>query len=101
MAKSPSTTRKRLLVSSEVFVVEHYLAGTDQRHAEKLTRFLRATNKRLRYALFVPADETYFAVYDSPSGEALRPPASAADQSRNPLDRIVRAVLFDPMMALE
>ena len=98
MVRSPSTARERLLVSSNVFVVEHFMAGADRGQAETLTRLLRANDGRLRHALFVPADETYFAVYDSPSGEAVRTPTAVADPSRGPLDRIVRAVFFDPVM---
>jgi hypothetical protein len=101
MAKSPFIARDPLLVSSNVFVVEHYLASADRRHAETLTQLLRATDGGLRHALFVPADETYFAVYDNSSAEAVRTPTAVADRSRSPLDRIVRAVLFDSVTAPE
>ena len=97
MARSSTTADQPLLVSSNVFVVEHYLAGADRGHAEALTRRLRATDGRLRHALYVPDDETYFAVYARPSVETLRARALVADQSRSPFDRIVRAVLFDPL----
>ena len=101
MAKSPLIARDPLLASSDVFVVEHYLASADRRHAETLTRLLRATDGRLRHALYVPADETYFAVYDRSPVDAVRAPSAVDDRSRSPLDRIVRAVLFDPVMAQE
>lgn len=96
MAGFPSTARAPSLVSSSVFVAEHYLAGADPRRAETLTRLLRASDGQLRHALFLPADETYFAVYDSPSAEAVRAATAVAGRSRSPLDRIVRAVLLDP-----
>lgn len=85
-------------MSSNVLVVEHYLADADRRDAEALTRFLRASDGRLRHALFVPADETFFAVYDSAS-QTMRAPTATAHRSHSPLDRIVRAVLFDPRRA--
>jgi hypothetical protein len=93
MARKRSTADQPL-VSSNVFVVEHYLSGADWGHAEALTRRLRATDWSLRHALFVPDDETYFAVYDRPSVGTVRAPAVVASQSGNPFDRIVRAVLI-------
>lgn len=77
------------LVASRVVVVEHYLAGVDSQGAEALTRRLRDTGAtRLRYALFLPVDETYFAVYEGPSADVRA--------AGGPLDRVVQAVLLEP-----
>ena len=86
---------------SNVFVAEHYLAGAEPRRAETLTRLLGAANARLRHALFLPGDETYFAVYDSTSAEAVRAATATFTRPSGPLDRIVRAVLLHPVSALE
>ncbi len=94
MARPSFIAREPLLVSSDVFVAEHYLAGASLERAESLTRLLRARDEHLRHALYVPADETYFAVYDSPSAEAVRTATAVAARSRSPLDRIVRAALL-------
>jgi hypothetical protein len=97
MAASPSALSTASLLSSEVFVAEHYLGGTDPMRAETLTRLLRASSFGLRHALFLPADDTFFAVYDGTSAEVVS--AATAGEARSPgsLDRIVRAVLFDPV----
>jgi hypothetical protein len=88
-------------VLSNVLVAEHYLAGAGPPRAETLTRLLGAANARLRHALFLPGDETYFAVYDSTSAEAVRAATATVTRPNSPHDRIVRAVLLDPMSALE
>jgi hypothetical protein len=95
MARFPSAAREPLLVSSAVLVAEHYLAGDDPRRAETLTRLLRASDRHFRHALFVPADETYFAVYDGPSPEAPRTATAIAARSCSPFDRVVRGVLLE------
>jgi hypothetical protein len=95
MAVLPFAPQAPSLISSGVFVVEHYLAGADQRRAEALTRLLHGRDAALRHALFLPADETYFAVYDSP------PFGAVAARSPSPLDRIVRAVLLAPVTRSE
>lgn len=101
MAGSPSTTEAPSLVLSNVLVAEHYLAGAESRRAEALTRLLGAGGARLRHALFLPGDDTYFAVYDSPSAAAVRAATAAVTRASSPLDRIVRAVLLDPVGGLE
>ncbi len=58
-AASPSS-----LVQRDVLVAERYLPAADALRADVLTRLLRASDGRLRHALFLHADETYFAVYD-------------------------------------
>jgi hypothetical protein len=95
MAIFPFTAQAPSLVSSGVFVAEHYLAGADPGRAEALTRLLQGSDAQLRHALFLPSDETYFAVYDSP------PSGAVAAQSPSPLDRIVRAVLLAPVTRSE
>jgi hypothetical protein len=95
MAAFPSALSTVSLMSSEVFVAEHYLGGTDPLRAETLTRRLRASSAGFRHALFLPADDTFFAVYDGTSAEVV----SAATAARSPgsFDRIVRAVLLEPV----
>jgi hypothetical protein len=95
MTRSLAATGTSSLVLSEVLVAERYLPDTDPLRADALTRLLRAHDGRLRHALFLPADETYFAVYDSTSADAVHA-ASAVGRSRNLLDRIVPAVLLVP-----
>jgi hypothetical protein len=96
MAASPSALGIRSLVSSDVFVAEHYLGGTDPLRAETLTRVLRARATGLRHALFLPTDDTFFAVYDGASADAVRAATVGVSRSSGSLDRIVRAVLLDP-----
>ena len=95
MKRSLAATGASSLVLSEVLVAERYLPDADPLRADALTRLLRANDGRLRHALFLPADETYFAVYDSTSADAAHA-ASAGARSRNLLDRIVPAVLLVP-----
>lgn len=96
MAASLSDLRTASLLSSDVLVAEHYVADGDPLRAEALTRLLRAS-AGLRHALFLPADETYFAVYDGTSAEAVRAATAGVARSRSSLDRIVRAVLLAPV----
>src|SRR3990170_4879005 len=94
MTRSSAATGASSLVLSKVLVAERYLPDTDPLRADALTRLLRANDGRLRHALFLPADATYFAVYDSTAADAHA--ASAVARSRNLLDRIVPAVLLVP-----
>lgn len=95
MTRSSTATGASSLVLSEVLVAERYLPDTAPLRADALTRILRANDGRFRHALFLPADETYFAIYDSTSAEAVRA-ARAVARSRNLLDRVVPAVLLVP-----
>jgi hypothetical protein len=97
MAASPSALGTASLVSSDVFVAEHYLGGTDPLRAETLARLLRASAAGLRHALFLPADDTLFAVYDGASAELVSAATAGVPRSQGSLDRIVRAVLLDPV----
>jgi hypothetical protein len=85
MAQIAST---QALASSRVWVAEGYVAATDPRPAEALDRALqeRDGRSRLLHVLFLPADETYFAVYDG----------ATPDPAQTPLDRVLRAVLLEP-----
>lgn len=89
MTRSPSTASASTLVQSDVLVAEHYLPSADPLSADELTLLLRAGEGRFLHALYLPGDETCFAVYDgSPAtARAVRPPGS--------LDRIVPAVLLE------
>jgi hypothetical protein len=95
MTSSLAATGASPLVLSEVLVAERYLPDADPLRADALTRLLCANDGRLRHALFLPADETYFAVYDNTPPDAAHA-ASAVTRSRNLLDRIVPAVLLVP-----
>ena len=95
MKRSSVATGASSLVLSEVLVAERYLPDADPLRADALTRLLRANDGRLRHALFLPGDETYFAVYDSTSADAAHAASSVA-RSRNLVDRIVPAVLLVP-----
>ncbi len=95
MTSSLAPTGASPLVLSEVLVAERYLPDADPLRADALTRLLCANDGRLRHALFLPADETYFAVYDSTSADAVHT-VTAMGRSRNLLDRIVPAVLLVP-----
>lgn len=95
MTRSSTAARASSLVLSDVFVAERYLPDADPLRPDALTRLLRANDGRLRHALYLPADETYFAVYDSTSEEAVRA-ANGETRSSDLLDRIVPAVLLVP-----
>jgi hypothetical protein len=95
MKRSFAATGPSSLVLSEVLVAERYLSDADPLRADALTRLLRAGDGRLRHALFLPGDETYFAVYDSTSVDAVHA-ASAVDRARHVPDRIVPALLLVP-----
>ncbi|HKP19385.1 MAG TPA: hypothetical protein VJT84_12975 [Gaiellaceae bacterium] len=83
--------------ASNVFVAEHYLAGVDFRGAQTLlTRLVRASGGHLRHALFLPADETFLAVYDGSSANSVRAATAAAAPTHSSLDRVVGALLLDP-----
>jgi hypothetical protein len=87
---------------TNVLVAEHYLAAAAARRVDTITDALaEAADElagagspiRLLRALFVPFDETYFAVYEAQSADAVR---AAASLARSPLERVVHAVLLEP-----
>jgi hypothetical protein len=88
MAWSPSTASASALVLSDVLVAEHYLPFAESLRADELTLLLGAGEGRLLHALYLPGDETCFAVYSgaTPASRAVSPPS--------PLDRIVPALLL-------
>ena len=85
MTRTLTATGASSLVLSDVLVAERYLPDGNPLRADALTRLLRANDGRLRHALFLPADETYFAVFDSTSADAVHA-AGAVARSRNLLD---------------
>jgi hypothetical protein len=95
MIRTSAETETSSLVLSDVLVAERYLPDADPLRAGALTRILRANDGRLRHALFLPADETYFAVYDRTSEDAAHA-ASVVAGSRDLLDRILPALLLVP-----
>jgi hypothetical protein len=91
---------------THVLISEHYLADAAEQRVDLITRNLEdaaeelasaGTRIRLLRALFVPFDETYFAVYDAESADAVR---KAAALAQCPFERVVRAVLLETRAAL-
>ena len=92
MTTSWVETKPSSLLLSDVLVGERYLPDGNPLRADTLTQLLNAEYGRLRHALFLPADETYFAVFDGTAPNT----ASSVGRSHDLLDRIVSAVLLVP-----